>query len=360
MDGYIKNRIFHLHSNPKIGETGLKSILNSITKHKKLSYLLMNGLKMTKNISKIWSEWFKSNPNLPRIMLHQCGMTDEFFIEICKGLSKNNHLRWMEFAVNKIGDTGIEYFCNNLLNNNTCNIEFLDFRNNNITDKSSKVFGLALSKNWKVTKLDLSMNNLLDDGVINLLNGLQSNSSLYRLRLAFNNLSHKCCASISNLLTQHNNLSVLELNGNKLINDIGFETLCNGLSKNSRISSLNFSDCNPNKKGGIALSNAIKNQYDNTMKLINDCKNTLINCDTIKSVINDNKIINSKCSTKTCCDIFPSELIKFIIEEFVGYSCIKMINLNNCYQERMKNGVEDIVNAFHYVESKGNPIRVVW
>ena len=352
----------YLSSNKNIGSEGLTTILGAIIKHPKLKELYYNTNKINRNIAQTWSDWLNENPTLPRIWLQRNGITTEHFQIMCKGLQNNTHLQWINVDTNKIGDPGVESLCNVLMNG-TSNISVLNLRANMLTELSGKLLANAVQKNWTLNLLDLSVNvkgKFGDNGVISLCEGLKKNESLRGLRISGNELTGKCCQAVSDLFANHTNLGILEMDHNPGLNDEAFKVLCKGLSKNSRLKLLNFGECNPGKKGAIALQAALKNQINNTLKLIEKCKKSLENCDTIKSVINDNKEYNANKANKICIDIFPSDLVKSIIEEFVGYCCLKTIDLHNCYTEYMGPGVSQIADAANYFFKQGYQLNINW
>eukprot|EP01084_Bolivina_argentea_P077099 139786_1 len=307
---------------------------------------------MTMSKAQIWSKWLATNPSLPRISMEHCAINDEMFIELINGLSTNSTIFELTLGKNMIGDKSIKAFSEKILENPLTNImRFIAF-DNNISLEGCKYLSKALSINWTIVVLDLSnqepinVMNKFDDEAVNLLcNGLKKNESLQTLRIGNNDLSSDCCFGLSELLKYHPNLNKLEVFYNKQIGEKGFEMLAKGLEMNTKLRYLDMADTSPGKAGGKALRNALTRQYINTQKLIKETTQCLRGCiDGLLS--NDNA--------------FSNDLIKAIIETFVGYASLVQLDVKNCYPKQMQAGVSDLIMLMNTLENKGHEMKVIW
>ncbi|ETO09519.1 cryopyrin [Reticulomyxa filosa] len=374
-----------LSKNPKIKSDAFNRLLQSIYQHPQIQLFVYNGNRLTLEHAIILGQYFAQfpNPTLPRISLESCSITDQlvclFFAEICKGIRLNGVLRHLQMPKNEITDKGVDLLCKalrrvpmgmetdeDITQQVGLSHKFLLFYNFSKKKKKGvhptpfvcigKHLAEMMAHSYHVEYLDLSFNiGFGDDGVNALCNGLVSNESLMSLRLGCCNLTDACCELLGQVLSKHSNLASLELQLNNEITGEGMTLLCKGIEHNSHLIHLNLEGlAKLGQLGALALRTGLTAHVVTTMGKINFLTNflTSYNCSST-SIHSDSAEDNEKME-------LPQDIVHFLIE-WVGYSCVRLLSVKNCYPNVDDAGIHDLLMCQSIIKRQhGHGLEILW
>lgn len=157
---------------------------------------------------------------------------------------ENFNIRWVSFKNSNLNDNIFENIISSLI---LKRIRYLNFSNNNITNKSMYSLNTFLIKNQTLSILDLSHNqNVNKDGIKIILNSLKLHPNIYKLDFSFMNITGSG-EYISSLLLENKCIHILLLKNDKF-NEKDMEFLQKELSK--RESTLEYLDLSENPEVG--------------------------------------------------------------------------------------------------------------
>jgi hypothetical protein len=129
-------------------------------------------------------------------------------------------------------------------------LQSLELGKCSLTDSSVTILAESLSKQNSLKCLDLYDNSITDTGVQYLVEMLTTNKSLTQLKLAYNQISNEGVGILTHVLIHQNStLKHLSLAGNKFIDDLSADSICNIIRLNQTLKILNLEDCNFNSYG---------------------------------------------------------------------------------------------------------------
>uniref|UniRef100_A0A8C1Y0R8 NACHT domain-containing protein n=1 Tax=Cyprinus carpio TaxID=7962 RepID=A0A8C1Y0R8_CYPCA len=175
-----------------------------------------------------------------------CDVTDEGCSAVTSALKSNpSHLRELDLSGNQLGDSGVKYLCD-LLMNPQCKLEILDLCGCRITEKQCLILILGLCSNPShLRELNLSENQMKNSGVNHLCDVLKdSQCKLKRLRLRYCDITDEGCSALTSALNSNpSHLRELDLSGNKVKNK-GVKHLCDILKNlDCKLERLSLNDC---------------------------------------------------------------------------------------------------------------------
>ncbi|ETO32227.1 hypothetical protein RFI_04892 [Reticulomyxa filosa] len=232
----------------------------------------------------------------------------------------------------------------------------LNLSANNLTAESGKHLAEMMAHSYHMEHLDLSLNiGFGDDGVNALCNGLVSNESLMSLRLGSCKLGNGCCELLGEVLSRHSNLASLELRLNNQITGEGMALLCKGMEHNSHLIDLNLEGLNKlGQPGAFALRTGLIAHVTTTLGRINFLTNFLAAYDC--APIPDS---NSDFDNHEKIEL-PQDIIRFLIE-WVGYSCVRLLSIKNCYPNMRDDGIDDLVTCQSILRRQHqHELQILW
>ncbi|CAO2587001.1 Leucine-rich repeat-containing protein 74A [Lemmus lemmus] len=150
-------------------------------------------------------------------------------------------------ACKLVGVVPVSYFIQNM--EESC----VNLNHHGLGPKGTKAIAITLVSNTTILKLELEDNSIMEEGVLSLMEMLQENYYLQELNMSDNDLGLEGARIISDFLQENNSsLWKLKLSGNNFKEESA-ALLCQALSSNYRIRSLNLSHNQFSDVGGEHL-----------------------------------------------------------------------------------------------------------
>ncbi|XP_065138257.1 NLR family CARD domain-containing protein 3-like [Paramisgurnus dabryanus] len=195
------------------------------------------------------------------IELECCKITVEGCVALTSALTSNpSHLRDLNLAYNKFGDSGVKVI-SDVLKNPDCKLDLLWLMDCNITDEGCVALSSALKSNPShLRKLNLSNNNLGDSGLEHLSAVLEDpQCKLAHLWIHECNITDEGCVALSSALRSNpSHLRRLGLSNNNL-GDSGVKLISAVLEDpRCKLEKLKLHNCNFTDEGCFALTSALR------------------------------------------------------------------------------------------------------
>ena len=204
--------------------------------------------------------------NLKSLEVGYNGITKEGAEYISKYIKNNENIMTLNIEGNYFCNEGMKIICESISQNKGRNyISFLDFQNNNITNKGCQHISNMLSNSSFINGISLKNNSLENDGVIKIISSITKvNSNLISLDLSDTKIDEKAMKIISEKINNNTLLQKLILSYNNF--RIAGNHINNLLNKESNLKYLDLSFCNINNQFNLIFEGLSKNQ---NLKLIN-------------------------------------------------------------------------------------------
>ena len=206
------------------------------------------------------------NMNLKSLEVGYNGITKEGAEYISKYIKNNENIMTLNIEGNYFCNEGMKIICESISQNKGRNyISFLDFQNNNITNKGCQHISNMLSNSSFINGISLKNNSLENDGVIKIISSItKENINLISLDLSDTKIDEKAMKSISEKINNNTLLQKLILSYNNF--RIAGNYINNLLNKESNLKYLDLSFCNVDNQFNLIFEGLSKNQ---NLKLIN-------------------------------------------------------------------------------------------
>ena len=206
------------------------------------------------------------NMNLKSLEVGYNGITKEGAEYISKYIKNNENIMTLNIEGNYFCNEGMKIICESISQNKGRNyISFLDFQNNNITNKGCQHISNMLSNSPFINGISLKNNSLENDGVIKIISSItKENINLISLDLSDTKIDEKAMKIVSEKINNNTLLQKLILSYNNF--RIAGNHINNLLNKESNLKYLDLSFCNINNKFNLIFEGLSKNQ---NLKLIN-------------------------------------------------------------------------------------------
>ena len=221
------------------------------------------------------------NELMQRILLSDNGLNDDGFIKIAQSLCKHSNLRAINFRSNNITEKSAEALASVISSNNKLqelylgnnqlrlgvskvatalkNISFvrlMDFENNHFSEQAADYLAAAIRNNNRLQKLWLSDNHLGSSTVV-VVNALKGISTLKDLALNNNrNRSKELATALTSVIRTNKSMEKLSLSDSGL-NDDGVKKIAQSLYKHCNLKTIDFRSNNITEKSAEALASVI-------------------------------------------------------------------------------------------------------
>ena len=240
-------------------------------KSKNLKEIIWNGNKIELKGINFIIEGLNKKIKLKSLCLRNTSLNEEAIKALAKGLINNECLKIIDLGANNINYNSFKDICD-CLNKNK--IKIFRCKNNSLGDESVKYFSetiLSKDTNSAITSFDFSSCKIYDQGLIYILHSLTKNDKITWINLKDNFFSHEIDFVILNFLEKNSALTHIDLTKNR------FSFQC--LQKVNKIIKRNRNIQN-NKESNKLLVELYSLKYENTK--LNELKETL------KIIENDN------------------------------------------------------------------------
>ena len=259
-------------SNNEISPEVCFDLKNLITRSKCLKEVVWNGNNVGLKGINFIVEALRNSTKLKSLSLKNTSIGVAGIQSLADGLFSNKYLEILDIGSNSINFQSFRELCDSLNNNK---IRILKCKNNLLGDDSMKYFAetiLSPDTSSNLTAFDFSSCKIYDQGLIYLLNELSRNEKITWINLRDNYFSHEIDFVVLNFLEKNKKLTYLDLSKNR------FSFQC--LQKVNKIIQRNRSIQN-NKEPNKLLVELYSLKYENTK--LNELK------DTLKIIENDNE-----------------------------------------------------------------------
>ncbi|CAF4087126.1 unnamed protein product [Rotaria sordida] len=182
------------------------------------------------------------------VNLMALNLNDEDMKIVVKEAIINKQCKELYLQYNKLTSVGASIIANALNNNAT--LEDLYLTDNRLCDKGVRNLITILSLNSStLSLLDLQDTSITDEGATYVAEMLKTNTRLCRLLLGDNEISDRGVEQLSEALSYHNNTLIsLNLTNNKLISELGIDSLVKMLKHNQTLIYLYIEECDLSEK----------------------------------------------------------------------------------------------------------------
>ena len=202
-------------------------------------------------------EMIVPNENCRELDLHKKQLFDRDMEYVVEQVI-NKQCKKLCLSLNKISSEGVSILVNAVRNPSILEELYLD--HNHISDLGVQLLAQAISNNNTNLKvLYLGSNSITHVGAYHLAEMLKTNQTLRRLNLSENNMGDQGVQSLADALNFHNRFLLhLDLNSNKLENDLTIDQLVNMLRSNRSLEQLRICNCNLLESNKRRLQDAAK------------------------------------------------------------------------------------------------------
>lgn len=242
-----------------ISEPYMRQLISAIRNNPNITILKFDGCMLVKLPSFYLVEALMTNRTIRELYLQSTGLYTKEADTLQRFLVNNTHLKVLDISNNNLGDRGLEVLAKGLCIQTSVGVglSVLVIFNNQITEKSGTVIKNIIVECKNLHTLNIGYNNLTDDVLYHISDGLPDTQSLEGLGLQCTLLTCKGILALSKAIPTNTSLQKINLKGNKAIQILGVETLCNALT-NSKIIKIEIDEHNRSCNDPEAYSQLVK------------------------------------------------------------------------------------------------------
>ncbi|KAF9562421.1 hypothetical protein EC968_005245 [Mortierella alpina] len=200
-----------------------------------IKVLSLNRNAISQQACKVLFEALKVNKTITTLTMIRSGVNDKIVKYIAKALAKNDTLKELDLSSNRITAQGMEDLCEALAYNRS--LTRLCLESNNIRGPGAPALARLLTKNRVIRHLNVGSNGLGCDGCVLIAESVRFNRTLTSLSLDLNEMGPKGAAAMAMALVSNRHLTHLYMPHNN-IGDQGLMEICESLKRNKTLISL--------------------------------------------------------------------------------------------------------------------------
>ncbi|KAG0331431.1 hypothetical protein BG000_010924 [Podila horticola] len=186
---------------------------------------------------KILLEACTHNKTITSLTINRSAVNDKIMRYLSKMLAKNNMIKELDLSSNRITAQGIEFLSEAMAQNRT--LTRLCLQSNNIRRAGAPFLASILIKNRVVRHLNVGSNGLGAEGVTEIAESIKYNRALNSLSMDLNEMGPQGAAALAKALLTNRHLTHLYVPHNN-IGDQGVQDLCKSLERNQFLISLDL------------------------------------------------------------------------------------------------------------------------
>ncbi|KAF9933014.1 hypothetical protein BGZ67_004499 [Mortierella alpina] len=202
-----------------------------------IKVLKLNRNAISQQASKVLFEALKANKSITTLTMVRSGVTDKVVKYIAKALAKNDTLKELDLSSNRITAQGMEDLSQALAYNRS--LTRLCLESNDIRGPGAPALARLLTKNRVIRHLNVGSNGLGCDGCILIAESVRFNRTLTSLSLDLNEMGPKGAHAMAVALVSNRHLTHLYMPHNN-IGDQGLIEICESLKRNKTLISLDM------------------------------------------------------------------------------------------------------------------------
>lgn len=180
---------------------------------------------------------WRYNHTITTLSLVRSGVNDKTIKYLVKALNKNDTLRELDLSSNRITALGIESLCEALLYHRA--LTRLCLQSNSLKKAGAPHLARLLIKNRVIRHLNIGSNSLGADGCCQIAEAVRFNRTLNSLSLDMNEMGPRGAAAIATALISNRHLTYLYIPHNN-IGDEGLVSICQSLARNKYLVGLDL------------------------------------------------------------------------------------------------------------------------
>ncbi|KAF9940120.1 hypothetical protein BGZ67_008299 [Mortierella alpina] len=241
-----------------VNDKTVKYLARVIVKNETLRTLDLSGNHITAQGAEILADAMIMNRGVTRLCLQSNSIKKAGAPHLARILAKNRVIRHMNIGSNSLGTEGITHIAEAVRFNRTLTSLSLDM--NEMGSKGASAVATALVSNRHLTHLYMPHNSIGDKGLADICESLKRNKYLISLDLELNHIgvgqSATGMQALGNVLKINTSLREINLSFN-LFSAEAIKGFADGMSKNSTLESVIFSNCCLTSEAAIALAKAL-------------------------------------------------------------------------------------------------------
>ncbi|KAG0355159.1 hypothetical protein BC939DRAFT_69489 [Gamsiella multidivaricata] len=241
-----------------VNDKAIKYLARVIVKNETLKTLDLSGNHITAHGTELLAEALVLNRGVTRLCIQSNNIKKAGAPHLVKILAKNRVIRHMNIGSNGLGADGITYIAEAVRFNRTLTSLSLDM--NEMGSKGAAAIATALISNRHLTHLYLPHNNIGDKGLADICESLKRNKYLISLDLELNHIgqgqSTVGLKALGDVLRVNTSLRELNLSFN-LFSAEAIQELVNGMTMNTTLESVVFTNCCLSTEAAVALSKVL-------------------------------------------------------------------------------------------------------
>ena len=202
-----------------------------------IKILKLNRNAISQEAYKSMFEAWRYNHTITTLSLVRSGVSDQTIKYLIKALNKNDTLRELDLSSNRITAVGIENLCDALLYHRA--LSRLCLQSNSLKRAGAPHLARLLTKNRVIRHLNIGSNGLGAEGCVQIADAVRFNRTLNSLSLDMNEMGPRGASAIAAALISNRHLAYLYIPHNS-IGDEGLAAICESLKRNKYLIGLDL------------------------------------------------------------------------------------------------------------------------
>jgi len=316
-----------------ITHKGMKSLTTIIKSNTNLTHFSVSHNPIFDDVIQLLK--FK---HLIHLNISNIQMTEHGAFALGKNFKLNDSLQSLKIQCNNIKDGGLT----GILDNLPGTLVQLIVSICGLTYNGAVSIGKMLKINKTIKYLDIAINSIGDDGISAISDSLHVNKTLIQLVARYCEFNNEGAKSVAKMLQVNRTLKYLDITGNS-IGDDGILAISDSLHVNKTLIQLVACYCEFNNEGAKSIAKML--QVNRTLKYLNISHNNFEE-DGITAVINSIQANNTLIHLKSCSYLFCSKSIQSVIKLLMVNKTLKYLGITCDDNDNAGDEITSILETF--------------